>query len=263
MWLVSLLIPPAVSGWIIRGISLMRRPRWLVRTIIRWYIRGYAIDVTIIAKPVAEYSCLLDFFLRELKLDARPVCDNPGTIISPVDAVITAAGCTGNNEILLVKGTPYVMNDLLGRDAGRYNGGVYVMLYLSPADCHRIYAPCDAQVVDSWYIDGKLRPVFPAAVRRYPNTFVTNKRVITELEAKHGRISMIKIGATNVGRIPVNHPVPPGEADPITYAKAEEVGRFEFGSTVVMLFEKGKYQLAVEVEEGRQIRIGELLALEI
>jgi phosphatidylserine decarboxylase len=249
-----------VSGWIIRGISLLKRPRGFVHFCIRWFIRKYSINCSVVAKPVDEYSCLLDFFLRELKPEARPFSSDPAVVVSPVDAEITACGTACSNKIILVKGTPYSVAELLGRPAGCYAGGRYVMLYLSPADCHRIYAPVDAGVAGSWYIDGGLKPVFPAAVKHYPRTFITNKRVITELESKNGMIAIVKIGATNVGRIPVCHPLPFTENDTFSYRKGEELGRFEFGSTVVLLFETGKFHLAEDINEGRKIKIGEALA---
>jgi len=244
----------------VRFVATVTRPRWFARWLCRWFARKYRIDVGLATKPLEQYDCLLNFFLRELRQGTRPIDSNPHAVVSPVDAEVTAIGRASGDEIILVKGTPCTMLELLGCEPDEYTDGDFVMLYLSPGDCHRIYAPCDGEVTRSWRIEGGARPVYPAAVERRPRTFVENRRVVTELRGAAGKVMVVKIGAMNVGRIPVNHPLPYSATTPAYYHKGDELAKFEFGSTVVALFERGRYRLKEGLVVGDHARIGEAIA---
>jgi len=242
----------------VRFISTIERPRWFVRFLIKRFASHYKIDVFIATKPLHEYKSLLDFFVRELKPNARPIDVEETVVVSPVDAEITALGKTEDEAILLVKGNPNTISQLVEVEdcLEDYKNGYFVMLYLSPADCHRIYSPVSGKVIRSKFIDGKVYPVFQKAVEKRPDTFVINKRVVTELESKFGKVLIVKVGALNVGRIPVNHPLPYSETK-FSYEKGSEIGRFEFGSTVILLFENAKFKIDESISEGQHVKIGE------
>ncbi len=236
---------------------MLEQPRWFVRLLNKWFAGHYKIDISLATKPLQEYNSLLDFFLRELKPNARPIDSDRSSIVSPVDAKISAIGKVCEETILLVKGNPNTLYELVEGNIENYKNGSYMMLYLSPADCHRIYSPVTGRIIRSKFIDGKVYPVFQKAIERHPDTFVINKRVITELESSAGKILMVKVGALNVGQISVNHPVPFLGKPEIIYEKGSEVGRFEFGSTVILLFEKGKFSVEKSLTIGQSVKIGE------
>lgn len=245
---------------LVHAIATLERPRWLVRALCRAFAWHFRIGMDDVIRPVGAYVSLMDFFLRELRPETRPVDARPDAAVSPADALVTAAGIADGGHVVLVKGTPYSFAELLGRRRDEYDGGCFVMLYLSPADCHRFYAPYDSSVAASWRIDGLTLPVYPAAVAKRPHTFVTNRRIVTELDTARGKIAFIAIGATNVGRVVVNHPVPPAEGRGHTYRKGGEFGRFELGSSIVLLFERGRFRLADGMAAGRAVRIGQCIA---
>ncbi len=242
---------------IVRFVSTLERPRWFVKTLNKWFARHYNIDIFIATKPLHDYNSLLDFFLRELKPNTRPVDSDDSSIISPVDAKISAIGKIEDDTILLVKGNPNSISDLVEDNFEDYKNGEFIMLYLSPADCHRIYSPVTGRLIRSKFIEGKVYPVFEQAVEKRPDTFVVNKRVVTELESSHGKILMVKVGALNVGQIPVNHPLPFSPDTEFIYEKGSEIGRFEFGSTVILLFESGKFKIDESLSVGCHVKIGE------
>lgn len=238
----------------------LRWPHWLVRVFIRAFVRVYRIDTASLAQPLSSFPSLLSFFLREPAPGSRPIDPHPSTIISPVDACVTAHGIVTDNTLLLVKDNPCTLCDLLQTNAPHYAGGAFVMLYLSPRDIHRIYAPCDARVTRCWSVPGTLFSVNPSAVRNRPDTFIRNRRVITELSAPWGNLLMIKVGACNVGRIVTNHPVSPQPSPQHFYRKGDELGRFELGSTVILLFEKNRATLRPDLYDGLRLLIGQPLA---
>lgn len=237
----------------------MHRPRWFVQSVIILFARLYRIDLAAVGAPVASFSSLLSFFLRQPRAGSRPVDAEALSVVSPVDALVTACGTATADSILLVKGHPASLRELVGDPLPEFDGGAFVMLYLSPADIHRIYAPFDATVAKSWRIEGSLYPVGPRYVAKRPRTFVINRRVLTELATPHGKIMMVNVGARNVGRIITHHPVPCGAAQAHTYRKGAEVGWFELGSTVILLFERDKFTLDLRVVDGARVMIGQAI----
>ena len=251
------LIPTKFLGSIVHLVTSTSHPKFLVRILCKWFAKKYNIDTNILSRPFDKYNSLLDFFIREPGEGIRPVCPGTDEIASPVDALVTAAGTAKSEEIILVKGSNCTINQLVQKNHSEYIGGDYVMLYLSPGDFHRIYSPIDGVVSRSWFIDGKLWPVFPKFVEKNPLTFCKNKRIITEISSDIGKIMVVKVGAMNVGRIPVNHAMPYSPEEKKTYKKGEEIGRFEFGSTVILLFEKGKFKLDPQITIGSKVKIGQ------
>ena len=254
------LIPAKLLGSCVRLITSISYPKFLVRFLCNSFAKKYNIDTSILSKNLDEYYSLLDFFIREPADGARPICQGKNEIASPVDALVTAIGSASENKIILVKNNLTSLDDLIQNDFSNYINGKFIMLYLSPGDFHRIYSPADGTVLRSWFIDGKLWPVFPAFTDKNPDTFCKNKRVITELDSASGKILIVKVGAMNVGRIPVKHSLPYSPNENKHYKKGEEIGRFEFGSTVILLFEKDKFTLDSNLSLGCKVKIGEKIA---
>jgi len=155
------LIPAKFIGAIVNWITSISYPKFLASNMCNWFACKYNIDTKILSKPLNQYNSLLDFFIREPGRGARPICSGINEIASPVDALVTAVGTAVSEEIILVKGYNCTINQLVQKNHSEYVDGNYIMLYLSPGDFHRIYSPCDGVVSRSWFIDGKLWPVFP------------------------------------------------------------------------------------------------------
>lgn len=250
--------------------------RWarspLSRYAIPLFIRRFRINVEEAEKPWRDYPNLLEFFIRKLKPDVRTVDPSPNTVVSPVDGVISQIGEITEGTLIQSKGVTYRLVDLLGGDreqADRYDGGKFVTIYLSPRDYHRIHMPIDGEVTNVFYIPGQLFPVNSFGVRAIRHLFVRNERLITFLRTALGTIAVVKVGATNVGSIRLNFDpeVPTRSADrrfmrkayepPLHLSKGDELGRFELGSTVILLFEPGRVEWISEWAPGTTLKMGQ------
>ncbi len=224
---------------------------------------------------MADYDCLEAMFVRHLRPGVRPIDAAPDALVSPVDGTVGACGTVTAGTLLQIKGRAYSLADLLRSqtEARKFEGGTYVTLYLAPHDYHRIHAPLAGEVRQSLAVAGKLRPVFAAALRKIDSLYAHNERLITYLDTpQHGRLAVVKVGATLVGRITVHYDpslrtnavaaeavqrrtYAPG----IVVAKGAELGCFELGSTVVLLCGPEQVQ-RLTVLPGAPIKLGQCLA---
>ncbi len=249
-FLVSL-IPAKLCGKIFRYFATRR---W--RFLIRRFSSAYAIDESQAIVPEGGFPTLLDFFLREPKPVARPIDPDANKLLTPTESLVSQIGTVSSDEFMVVKGETCRLTDLAKKDCSIYEGGLYAVLYLSPADFHRIYAPADAKLVYSKLEAGAKKPVFPSYVKKHPDVFVTNQREVMEFDTGRGRFLMAAVGALNVGNITTKF----REGEPNEAKRGCEIAAFEFGSTVVIAFEKGRFHLDGTVKEGTKIKLGEALA---
>jgi phosphatidylserine decarboxylase len=243
----------------------------------RWQIRAFAgffgVDWSEIRDPITSFGSLQDFFVRALLPEARPVDTDPDAFVSPCDGAWGESGIVKAGMLLQIKGRPYSLGALLGDDASaeHFEGGSYATLYLSPRDYHRFHAPCDVRIARLRYLPGTLWPVNRAGVEGVDALFAQNERICTfmDLPAPGGRnaLCIVAVGATLVGKVRVNFDslssnlrgaavqerIYAEEAPRL--AKAEEWGRFEFGSTLVVIAARGFVQLGVH-EPGTSVHMG-------
>jgi phosphatidylserine decarboxylase len=249
-------------GWLARR----SQPRVAVALFKRLFVTAAGIDMSEARDPIGSYGSVEQLFVRELRPGARRVDPDPAAVVSPVDARVGACGTVEGGTLLQVKGRSYGLSRLLGDDeqAKRFEGGAYATLYLSPRDYHRIHAPVSGQVTDAALIPGRLMPVFPEAVERVDELFARNERVVTYLDSPDaGRVAVVKVGATMVGRITVAYDdsvrTNAGETSaralhydpPRLLQKGSHLGTFELGSTVVLLTEPGRVRLDGLTPDGR------------
>jgi phosphatidylserine decarboxylase len=255
-------------------------PTPLRAAVLGGFARAVRADLAEAELPLTAYPTIDAFFTRRLRPEARPVADDPGAVVSPVDALVGELGVLEDGLLLQVKGRPYSAAALLGEAAWaeRFEGGPFVTLYLTPRHYHRIHAPIAGGVVAARHIPGKLLPVNPPAVALVPELFPRNERVVCVLEGTAGAAAVVAVGATNVGRI--STAFDPGWNGPRggvsnrrgaaaitrTYAPArpvaagEELMAFHLGSTVVLLLEPGRSQLVERLDPGLEVRFGETIA---
>lgn len=228
----------------------------LSKSVIPIYIKHFDIDMSQAEKSADQFDSLTDFFIRRLKPGLRPIATGAKTVVSPVDGKVSAMGKISSGRLWQVKGVTYSLHELLNGDDAMtklYQDGDFMTIYLSPQDYHRIHMPLGGKLVRASYIAGSLFPVNPFAVRAVTNLFSRNERLITYAETQAGLMALIKVGATIVGSVKVVY----GDmttnikeksysrelTPPPRLAKGDEVGRFEFGSTVILLFEKNRVKL--------------------
>ena len=219
----------------------------LSQNMARAYCRAYAVDMSDVAPQDGPYASFDAFFTRALRAGARKMSDDP--VVSPADGALLASGIIDPAARISVKGRRYGVGELIGdqRDALRYSGGSFAVVYLSPRDYHRVHSPVDGDVVLVRGMPGDLFPVNAIGERYVERLFVRNNRVAISIETSSvGRVTMVMVGAVIVGRISVTvidaPAVPAGPhvvAPPRPVRRGDEIGIFHLGSTVVLLLEPG------------------------
>ncbi|GGJ08105.1 phosphatidylserine decarboxylase proenzyme [Alicyclobacillus cellulosilyticus] len=255
---------------ITRVVGAFARSR-LSRVAIPWFVRHFGIDLEELDRPLSEFTSLLDLFIRRLRQGVRPI--HPEGVISPVDGTVRALGRIEGERLLQVKGVHYSLARLLGsrEDAALFADGHYITLYLSPRDYHRIHVPLDGVMVGWRYIPGRLFPVNAWGMHHVQGLFTKNERMVTFVRTVAGRMAVVKVGATIVGSIRTDYapnlerawrrglPMMEGRGDGRLLRRGMELGRFEFGSTVILVFEAGMLESFV-VAPGEAVRMGQLIA---
>ena len=238
----------------------------LSRNIIRWYADRYGVDTTEMVGTPEDYDTLQDFFVRALKPDARPIDEAADSLVSPADARVYAFGqLRSDGHLPPDAGIDFDVTELVGGDE-RYRGGSFAVLYLSPRDYHRVHHPREGNIVGLRYLPGALWPVFPEATRRIEGLFAVNERLAAFVEAPNlGRLAVVMVGAYGVGRMtvafdPVVTNTGTGAAyhgynPPILASRGEELGRFNLGSTVILVAEPGR--VAWELERDQKVKVGQ------
>lgn len=260
-----------------RGVGALLRaplPAPVTRVAIRGFARAYGVDVSESEHDATSYRTFNEFFTRRLREGARPFDADPALAISPVDGTVGQVGTIDADTLVQAKGRLYSLSDFLvdADDAKAYEGGVFATLYLAPYNYHRIHSPLPGTVTGWSYVPGHLWPVNAAGVAEIDKLFAVNERLITHLETDFGRVVVAKIGATCVGRIRATYAdvvtndggerrfkrVAFDEALPVE--KGGELGIFEMGSTVIVLFQKGRARLDEGISPGATVRLGLPLA---
>lgn len=246
-----------------------RLPRPISRRLVRWFADTYKIDVDAAGKPLHEYPSIGHFFIRDLAEGLRPI---EGNFVSPVDGVLRNFGVIANGRIEQVKGKTYTLARFLADEANasRYENGAFFNFYLSPQDYHHVHSPIGGAIVRSVHIPGKLWPVNDWSLANIDELFSINERVVTYVDdARLGRVAVVMIGATNVGKISVTYDsflsnnavadrtVARDYTPPVPIAVGARLGTFHMGSSVVVLLEPGRVELArVRLEAGKKTQYG-------
>lgn len=246
----------------------------LTTATIGWFVRRYGVDMAEALQPdIAAYASFNDFFTRALRPGARPIA--PAPLTCPVDGAVSQLGRIAQGSILQAKSHTYTAQALLGGDAAlaaRFDGGSYITLYLSPRDYHRIHMPCRGRLTRMTYIPGRLFSVNPVTARNVPRLFARNERVVCLFETGLGTMALVLVGATIVGSMctawhgQVNPPRPGRlchwdySQEQIALSQGEEMGRFQLGSTVIVLLPEGAVDWPADWVSGRAVRMGEAMA---
>lgn len=243
---------------------------------LRWaLVHGYLglirVDMTQAVEPNPDaYPSLNALFTRALRPDVRPMDPDPDTLVCPVDGTLSQASEIRQGRIIQAKGHDYSVSDLLGPgdDAEGYEGGWFATIYLSPKDYHRIHMPLSGRLCAMTHVPGRLFSVNALTTQLVPGLFARNERVVCAFETAGGPMVMVLVGAIFVGGIETvwageitpakaaRHQTDPTESA-VTLKRGEEMGRFNLGSTVVLLFPPGMMAWDPARAPGDEVRLGQ------
>ncbi|PKM09859.1 MAG: phosphatidylserine decarboxylase [Gammaproteobacteria bacterium HGW-Gammaproteobacteria-5] len=231
----------------------LARWRWLPfkRAMIDTVVRRFNVNLREAENPDPDsYPHFNAFFTRALKAGARQADSNPFAILSPADGKISQAGHIESGRVVQAKGQWFSASELLGSDsaAAVYADGDFVNIYLSPRDYHRVHMPMTGTLRETLHIPGRLFSVAPWAVRAIPRLFARNERLVCHFDTDHGPLCVVMVGAMLVSGVQTvwgGEEIPPYASRPrardwrgkgITLARFAEMARFNYGSTVIMLW---------------------------
>lgn len=247
------------------------------------FVSYYHIDMEDAELPQSSYATLGSLFIRKLKPGARPIAEG-AEVVSPVDGLLSQTGMLdyGSMEMIQAKGKTYTLASLLRDEslARQFAGGSWATIYLAPYNYHRIHSPVAGELVSAHYCPGNLWPVNTGSVARIEGLFAVNERLVSRLRVREdGEILVVKVGATNVGRIAVtytedlltNDACSPDRRvartdwfpqTQVAFARGAELGRFEMGSTVILVCNKALRDRNPQLFQGLQgqaVRMGQAL----
>jgi len=270
VWFQHVLPQHGLSRLVLRA-TRVRAP-WLKNFLIRGFLRLFTIDMSEAVQPDPfRYASFNEFFTRALKPDVRALAEGPYEIACPVDGTISEAGQIDGASLLQAKGRHYTLGELLASRgwAKHFEGGAFATIYLAPFNYHRVHMPLKGRLRETVFVPGRLFSVNAAAASLVPRLFARNERVLTWFDTAFGEFALILVGALNVGSIAtvwagditpapqrVATVLPPQE---VSLDKGEELGRFNMGSTVILLFQKDRARWHDELRAGATVKLGQSL----
>jgi phosphatidylserine decarboxylase len=247
-------------------------------TLIRNFLAHFRPDMSDAAQPDPyAYDSFNSFFTRALNAQARPVDPDPKSLVCPVDGCLSQLGRLDGSWMVQAKEHAYTLESLLAGDeswAARFRGGAFATVYLAPFNYHRVHMPLAGTLRAAWYVPGQLFSVNASTAAGVPGLFARNERVVCVFDAGPLPFALVMVGALFVGsmstvwhgevtpRAPRARTELPLDAlqAPLTLEKGAELGRFNMGSTVILLLPAGAGAWLPEFASGSTVRMGAPLA---
>ena len=253
------------------------RIQWLKNIMGRWFIGHFQVNMSeAIEEDITAYPTFNSFFTRVLKPGARPLSTEANAVLCPVDGAVSQAGKIDGDAIFQAKGHRFSLKTLLGNStawADKFQNGLFATLYLSPKDYHRIHMPLTGTLKEVIHVPGRLFSVNPVTTRKVPGLFARNERVACLFDTEQGPMGMVLVGAINVASIETVWQgviTPPAgkriqswdyRDKDVTLQAGEEMGRFNMGSTVILLFGPQQVEWASSVRAEATVKMGQLIGL--
>ncbi len=270
VWLQYVLPQHALSRLVLAA-TRVRMP-WFKNLLTRGFLRLFSVDMSEATETDPyRYGSFNEFFTRALRAEARPIDADREKIASPVDGMVSECGAIDNDRLLQAKGRQYTLDELLARQswARSFEGGSFATLYLAPFNYHRIHMAVRGTLRDTVYIPGRLFSVNSATAGHVPRLFARNERVLTLFDTEFGQFALVMVGALNVGSMatvwagditPAAHRVVRRIPCPaVTLDKGAELGRFNMGSTVILLFEPNRAEWHPLLRAGSVVQLGQAI----
>lgn len=266
-------IPTLALTGLAHHVAASENPR-IAQWLIRQAIEAFSIDLSdALEEDPAKYPSFNAFFTRALKPDARPLAAAPA-LLSPVDGKVSQLGQIEDGRIFQAKGLSYTAAELLGSEerAAAYAHGSFITIYLAPSNYHRIHMPLTGALHDADYLPGRLLSVNPPTVRTAQRVFSRNERIAAHFlrPEDNSAFAMVLVGALFVSgleTVATGIVTPPHGGQPknwgfdpaVTLDRGAEMGRFNYGSTVILLLPSG-WNWEPQLAPGTAVRMGQALA---
>ena len=233
--------------------------------LIRYFLNNHTVNLEELEQPDPfQYPSWNHFFTRKKK--ELSIDNSANSIVSPVDGSVSQFGFILNESLIQAKNHNYSLKDLFANNkiSKEYNNGSFITIYLAPTDYHRVHMPVSADLISMQYVPGRLYPVKTEVVNTVEGVFAKNERLICNFMSKYGKFSLILVGAQLVSGLETvwHGPIKAGQAkyweynkQKITLSKGQEMGRFNFGSTVILCFPR-RLKFSDNVVENYKISLG-------
>ena len=265
------LLPHRLLSRIVRWATRWTFAPWknfLIRTIVKHY------NVNLDEAETADFAAYPNFnafFTRALKTGARPIDADHDAVLCPADGRISQAGPIEQGRIFQAKGFDFGTGELLGDDARAavYHDGTFVTVYLSPRDYHRVHIPLAGELVETVHIPGRIFSVAPFAIASIPRLFARNERLVCHFDSALGPFAVVLVGAMLVSGIatvwggveipPYAHSVVQRNwrGRGIWLKRGAELGRFEMGSTVIVLLPAKLGRFSPQLQAEQAVKVGQ------
>lgn len=242
---------------------------------IDWVMRRYNVDMSQARDPdPRHYPNFNSFFTRALADDARPLPEDANAVCCPADGCISQIGAIRDGRIFQAKGRDFTALELLGGSMARavpFEQGQFATVYLSPRDYHRVHMPVSGTLREMIHVPGRLFSVAPYTTRGIPRLFARNERVVSIFETAAGPMAVVLVGALFVASIETvwaGMVTPPRRREirvwdyrneARTLPRGAELGRFNMGSTAIVLFGRDRIQWDAAVPAGSPVQMGQPL----
>ena len=248
------------------------RAAWFKNALTRGFLRLFAVDMTeAVETDPLRYGSFNEFFTRSLRPGSRPIDGAADSVTSPVDGTVSECGAIDDNRLLQAKGRYYTLDELLAGQpwARDFAGGSFATIYLAPFNYHRIHMAVRGTLLQTVYVPGRLFSVNTVTAQLVPRLFARNERVLTLFETAFGKCSLVMVGALNVGSMATvwagditpaaSRRVTRIPGPPLILDKGAELGRFNMGSTVILLFEAQRVRWQPLLRAGAMVQLGQAI----
>jgi phosphatidylserine decarboxylase len=246
----------------------------IVQPMINWFIKKFNVDMSEAEFPDPKaYQTFNEFFTRPLKSGARPIASSDNSLACPADGTVSESGPIHDDQIFQAKNHNYTVKELVGGDealAALFKDGRFATVYLAPYNYHRMHMPTDGLLRKMVHVPGRLFSVAQWTVRNIPRLFARNERLVCLFSTDAGPMVMVLVGAINVAAIETvwSGLVTPPRGKKIshfdyadtkkTYKKGVEMGRFNMGTTVILLTPSNVEWLP-KFQAGQVVKMGEAI----